>query len=358
MHDAWVIWLRGRSETRESWAHLQYQAGAGLPWARWSFPEEASVGLELEPPLRFIRAEGVACMELPGLAAAISAVHAIIAQAEAMGVRSERIVLCGFGQCGALALAAGRSHRSRLAGIASFSGWTAGPCIANEANVETPILLCHGTADHEVAYALMSESVQMLRKQHAATRIVEHTLDGLGHATNAAESALLRAFLDEVLPCLEPMDTDAAPAALPATPALTKSVIKVGGRRPAPVPPAPAPPPTPTPTPAPAASLPALPPAPASIEQHPDVEIHEIQSEIAGAWKIVVRNLDDAEKGMADLDLSLSAQKLSLEVRGRPAPIVVLLPSAVDEDSATAKFSAKRRELVVTLRPLLLPELD
>jgi hypothetical protein len=61
---------------------------------------------------------------------------------------------------------------------------------------------------------------------------------------------------------------------------------------------------------------------------------------------------------MADLDLSLSAQKLSLEVRGRPAPIVVLLPSAVDEDSATAKFSAKRRELVVTLRPLLLPELD
>jgi len=351
MHDAWVIWLRGRSETRESWAHLQYQAGAGLPWARWSFPEEASVGLELEPPLRFIRAEGVACMELPGLAAAISAVHAIIAQAEAMGVRSERIVLGGFGQCGALALAAGRSHRSRLAGIASFSGWTAGPCIANEANVETPIMLCHGTADHEVAYALMSESVQMLRKQHAATRIVEHTLDGLGHATNAAESALLRAFLDEVLPCLEPTDTDAAPAALTATPALTKSVIKVGGR-PAPVPP------TPTPPPAPAALLPALPPAPASIEQHPDVEIHEIQSEIAGAWKIVVRNLDDAEKGMADLDLSLSAQKLSLEVRGRPAPIVVLLPSAVDEDSAIAKFSAKRRELVVTLRPLLLPELD
>ncbi|KOO30060.1 hypothetical protein Ctob_014654 [Chrysochromulina tobinii] len=242
--------------------------------------------------------EGVACMELPGLAAAISAVHAIIAQAEAMGVRSERIVLGGFG-------------------IASFSGWTAGPCIANEANVETPILLCHGTADHEVAYALMSESVQMLRKQHAATRIVEHTLDGLGHATNAAESALLRTFFDQVLPCLEPTDTDAVPAALPATPALTKSVIK-----------------------------------------HPDVEISEIQSEIAGAWKIVVRNLDDAEKGMADLDLSLSAQKLSLEVRGRPAPIVVLLPSAVDEDSAMAKFSTKRRELVVTLRPLLLPELD
>ena len=332
MHDAWVIWLRGRSETREAWAHLQYQAGAGLPWARWSFPEEASAGLELEPPLRFIRAEGVACMELPGLAAAISAVHAIIAQAEAMGVRAERIVLGGFGQCGALALAAGRSHRSRLAGIASFSGWTAGPCLANEANVKTPILLCHGTADHDVAYVLMRESVQLLRKQHAAARIVEHTLDGLGHATNAAESALLRAFLDEVLPCLEPTDTDAAPAALPATPALTKSVIKMGGRRPAPV----------------------LPPTPASIG-HPDAEL----SEIEGAWKLVVRNLDDAEKGMADLDLSLNARQLSLEVRGRPAPIVVLFPSAVDEDSAMAKFSTKRRELVVTLRRLQqLPELD
>jgi hypothetical protein len=263
-------------------------------------------------------------MELPGLAAAISAVHAIIAQAEAMGVRSERIVLGGFGQCGALALAAGRSHRSRLAGIASFSGWTAGPCIANEANVETPILLCHGTADHEVAYALMSESVQMLRKQHAATRIVEHTLDGLGHATNATESALLRAFLDEVLPCLEPTDTDAAPAALPATPALTKSVIKVGGRRPAPVPPAPAPPPTPTPPPAPAASLPALPPAPASIEQHPDVELSEIQSEIAGAWKIVVRNLDDAEKGMADLaEANTNGTLMGSMAHGHAAPAAV-----------------------------------
>ena len=66
--DGWVLWLQRRER---SFAHLQ--PSVCLPWVRWSFPEEAGSALELEPPVRFIRATGLATLEPPGMASAVSA---------------------------------------------------------------------------------------------------------------------------------------------------------------------------------------------------------------------------------------------------------------------------------------------
>jgi len=347
-HDAWIIWLRGGGE---SWEHLRAQAGKDMPWVKWTFPSELSGATqELEIPLRFIRPEGAACDTQPGLAAAISAVHAMLTQAEGLGFDPARIVLGGFGQSGALALAAGRTYRKRLAGIATFGSWAAGPAAAAAANATTPIMLCHGTADEVVAHALLRESAQLLRK-NGATAVVEHSIAGLGHSSSAEEAELLKDFLQRVLPTLAVEAEAEAPAEPPAPAAQSKSVIKMGGRR-SQLEASPPCPPPPKPCVQPIAAM------PTSAEKRPadvlggDAEV----SEGEGAWTVVVRNLTDAAQGMSDLDLSLSSDQLSLEVRGRSAPIVVAFPSAVDVETASAKFSKKRHELTVTLRKL--QELD
>lgn len=154
--DAWVIWLPGLGESGKRWSHLQVTCS--LPWIKWSFPDEAMATLTLTPPLRFIRPEGIASNEPQGLASAVSAVHAMLAQAEAMGYPSQRIVLGGFGQGAALAVRAARTYPRPLAGIVMFSGWVpVAPCPSSEANASTPVLLCHGTNDGTVSHTLLKE---------------------------------------------------------------------------------------------------------------------------------------------------------------------------------------------------------
>lgn len=224
---ALVIWLPGKGQKR-SFSSLQ--ASAALPWVTWEVPEEAEAALSLTPPLRFIRVDGSACVEPAGLASACSTVHAMIAQAESRGYRSERIAIGGFGQGGALALAAGRAYSKPLAAIISFSGWVAGMCAASAANASTPIMLCHGTTDGTVSHHLLGESASFLRGQHGAT-IAEHSIRGLGHTDSADEAALLRDFLAATLPrggaSAAPHADAAAPP--PASPAQSKSVLKMGG---------------------------------------------------------------------------------------------------------------------------------
>ncbi|MGN6382131.1 MAG: alpha/beta hydrolase, partial [Dyella sp.] len=67
------------------------------------------------------------------------------------GVPSERIVLAGFSQGGAIALAAGLRHAQKLAGIVALSTYLPlGAALAAErsaANAGVPIFWGHGTMD-------------------------------------------------------------------------------------------------------------------------------------------------------------------------------------------------------------------
>ena len=95
----------------------------------------------------------------------------------------------------------------------------------------------------------------------------------------------------------------------------------------------------------------------------PSVDHTVVMSEVQGSLTVCVR-LPDAES-MAALELSMSSGgesrspgKLSLEVKGRSAPVLIEFPAPAaggiwDTEAAVAKFSKRRRELTVTLRGLL-----
>jgi phospholipase/carboxylesterase len=90
-----------------------------------------------------------------GMRASIAAAEALLARENARGVPDERIVLAGFSQGGAIALAAGLRHPRRLAGIVALSTYLVlGDALAAErsaANAAAPIFQAHGTFDPVVA---------------------------------------------------------------------------------------------------------------------------------------------------------------------------------------------------------------
>ena len=92
-----------------------------------------------------------------GIERAKTLVHELINNEEKAGIPSNRILLGGFSQGGALALYSGLTYSKPLAGILALSCWL--PLHeklswAGSPNVNTPVLQCHGDADHIVRIGL------------------------------------------------------------------------------------------------------------------------------------------------------------------------------------------------------------
>ncbi|KAJ9509200.1 hypothetical protein QJQ45_001480 [Haematococcus lacustris] len=100
----------------------------------------------------------------------------------AAGIPSQRIVVCGFSQGGAIALLMLRSNL-KLAGIVGLSTYlpmSKVPGILSDTNKDTPILMCHGDSDQVVAYQFGRESHSVLTKLGADTDFA--TFSGMGHS--------------------------------------------------------------------------------------------------------------------------------------------------------------------------------
>ncbi|HET7561525.1 MAG TPA: alpha/beta hydrolase [Rhodanobacteraceae bacterium] len=103
-----------------------------------------------------------------GVRASIAEVDALIAREVARGVPESGIVLTGFSQGGAIALATGLRHARTLAGIVALSTYlpiaevTQAECSA--ANAATPIFMAHGTFDPVVPQYLGERSRDRLRE--------------------------------------------------------------------------------------------------------------------------------------------------------------------------------------------------
>ena len=107
-HTAWVIWLHGLGDSGTGWTHLMHAVGAQLPHVKWSFPDAAEQSVTCKGGARMrswfditelpmtpsqeigidgeLRISSKALCEPQGLQAAISMVHAMLAQAESMGL--------------------------------------------------------------------------------------------------------------------------------------------------------------------------------------------------------------------------------------------------------------------------------
>jgi len=169
-----IIWLHGLGADGNDFAPIVPELVAkDWPALRFVFPHAPvrPVTVNGGMPMRaWYDIKGMAIadkQDADGIRDSITAVEALIAREHARGVPSERILLAGFSQGGAIALAAGLRHAQCLAGVIALSTYLVlGDVLLAErhpANAATPIFWGHGTQDPVVPLALGTASRDALQ---------------------------------------------------------------------------------------------------------------------------------------------------------------------------------------------------
>ena len=131
-----------------------------------------------------------------GVRESIETVRALVARENARGVPSERIVIAGFSQGGAIALAAALRHPEPLAGVVALSTYLPiADCSEAErsaANHALPIFMAHGSLDPVVGHTLGLMSRGYL--EQLGYRVQWHSYS-MPHSVNAEEIGDLSRWL-------------------------------------------------------------------------------------------------------------------------------------------------------------------
>jgi phospholipase/carboxylesterase len=135
-----------------------------------------------------------------GLAQSVERVNGYLRREIEGGVAAPRIVLAGFSQGGAVALAAGLRFPQRLAGILALSAYLPFPqtleAERSVANADVPILMCHGRLDPVVHVTLGQEARDVLTGLRYPVEWREYPIQ---HEVCAAEIADVGRWLGERL---------------------------------------------------------------------------------------------------------------------------------------------------------------
>ena len=135
-----------------------------------------------------------------GLRASQAACEGLIANEVRRGIPTNRIVLAGFSQGGAITLQTGLRHAGRLAGLMVLSSYLpiAGTVAAevHAANRATPIFMAHGTHDPMIAIARASASRDQLQHLGYAVEWNEYRME---HSLCGEELRDIRDWLGRVL---------------------------------------------------------------------------------------------------------------------------------------------------------------
>jgi phospholipase/carboxylesterase len=136
-----------------------------------------------------------------GVRASADGIRGLVRRERERGIPSERIVLAGFSQGGAMALFTALREPERLAGVLALSTYvplaTTLQDEAHRANATVPIFMAHGTLDPIVPMALGEGARDLLRSR--GYEVDWHTYP-MPHSVSAEEVADVREWLLRALP--------------------------------------------------------------------------------------------------------------------------------------------------------------
>ena len=135
-----------------------------------------------------------------GIEESVAQVEALVAHEAARGIAPSRIVLAGFSQGGAIALAAGLRRSEPLAGLVALSTYLPGGAAAAAQRhpnaVAQPVFFAHGDSDPVIPVQYGQASAQMLER--AGFEVQWHRYP-MAHQVCAQEIADLGDWLDRRL---------------------------------------------------------------------------------------------------------------------------------------------------------------
>ncbi|GIY64049.1 acyl-protein thioesterase 2 [Caerostris darwini] len=203
-HTASVIFLHGLGDTGHGWgAALQMLK---LPHIKYicptapSMPVTLNAGIKMPSwfDLKSLNADGPEDEE--GIKRASERVFQMIEAEEESGIPSNRIVLGGFSQGGALALYSALRYSKPLAGVIALSCWL--PLykqfpFASAGHNDMPIFQCHGDLDTIVPYKWGRMTHELLKT--FMNKVELKTYRGLCHSSNEEEMRDVANFLEKLV---------------------------------------------------------------------------------------------------------------------------------------------------------------
>lgn len=170
-----VIWLHGLGADGHDFAPIVPElVQVGWPPLRFVFPHAPMRAVTINNGMRMRAWYDIRDIDLGnradegGVAESIEQVEALVAREATRGVPAARVVLAGFSQGGAIALAAGLRRREPLAGLVALSSYLPAADKAADALVAgaaaQPLFMAHGTQDPVVPFGGGEHSAALLRK--------------------------------------------------------------------------------------------------------------------------------------------------------------------------------------------------
>jgi phospholipase/carboxylesterase len=202
-----IIWLHGLGADGHDFAPIVPElVSPDWPALRFVFPHAPvrsvtiNNGMAMRAWYDIYSFEPGAPQDETGTREAIQQVEALIAREHERDVPSERILLAGFSQGGAIALATGLRHAQKLAGIVALSTYLPiAHALAGErsaANTHIPIFWGHGTFDPVVVLQRGVDSRAAL--ETLGYQVDWHTYP-MPHSVHPQEIADLRRWIGERL---------------------------------------------------------------------------------------------------------------------------------------------------------------
>lgn len=203
--DASVIWLHGLGADGYDFEPIVPELDMQDVTIRFVFPHAPvrpvtlNAGFQMRAWYDIVGIDRTSPQDLDGIRQSQAEVAALIKRENRRGVETDRIVLAGFSQGGAVALYAGLRYQEKLAGILGLSTylphWADTEAERSAANAKTPVFLGHGTMDDVVAPGLGEDSRELLER--LGYDVTWHNYP-LGHSVSIEEIADVRQWLARV----------------------------------------------------------------------------------------------------------------------------------------------------------------
>lgn len=204
-HTATVIFLHGLGDTGHGWASSLAEIKPShikliCPTAP-TIPVTLNSGFRMPAWFDLKGLDLSAGEDNEGIQRAASSIHSMIDEEIKNGIPSNRILIGGFSQGGALSLYSALTTPHNLAGVAALSCWLPlrdhfpGKLAGNS---ETPLMICHGDSDPVVPHKWGEASAALLKKFNKAVDF--RTYKNMAHSSCDKEMMDIKTFIDKHLP--------------------------------------------------------------------------------------------------------------------------------------------------------------
>ncbi|XP_002732463.1 acyl-protein thioesterase 1-like [Saccoglossus kowalevskii] len=206
-HSATVIFLHGLGDTGHGWAAAF--ASIKSPHIKYVCPTADAIPVSLNAGFRMPSWFDIESLSFDskqdeaGIKASTEKLQQMVADEESAGIASNRIIIGGFSQGGAVALHSALTLAKPLAGVIGLSTWL--PLHdqfpgAIKGNTNTPILQCHGTADPMVQFQFGEMTYQNLKAMNCRVEFKQYK--GMSHSSCDEEMKDVQEFIDKHLPAV------------------------------------------------------------------------------------------------------------------------------------------------------------